>query len=287
MISVVKAAMLSATLNQTDDWQPGDPLPPLWHWIYFNPIEPLCEAGQDGHPEKGHFLPPVDLPRRMWAGGQLIFHQPLVMGEAVRRVSTIRDIRFKTGRSGPLAFVEVAHEMRGDKGGFITEIQDLVYREAPSPHPASTASSPDDNQEGSQAQHAQVPVHPSVPTTHADQQASEQQLARSITPDAVLLFRYSALTFNSHRIHYDRPYCLHEEHYPGLVVHGPLTATLLANLCQNTHSGRQMKTFAFRGLSPLFDGRPIELHAQWNDNKASLWAESDVGHKAMQASATF
>lgn len=279
VISIPKVAMLSASLDRDDHWQAGRSLPPLWHWIYFNPIEPLSEAGHDGHPKKGRFLPPVDLPRRMWAGGQLVFHRPLLIAEAVQRVSTIVDITAKSGRSGRLVFVKVEHQITGDQGGHITEYQDLVYREAPDGATATTTrpSSASDGQQTADRQAA-----PS-----AGQRQPLQRRSTALTPDAVLLFRYSALTFNSHRIHYDRHYCLNEEHYPGLVVHGPLTATLLANLCQDTHPGKPMKTFDYRGLSPLFDGRTIGLHVQWDDNQAHLWAESDSAQTAMRANATF
>jgi 3-methylfumaryl-CoA hydratase len=249
-------AALSATLDR-DDPPPaeGDPLPPLWHWLYFLPRARQSEIGPDGHPKRGGFLPPVDLPRRMWAGGRLSFHAPLRLGEPVRRVSTIADVSAKSGRSGTLVFVLVRHEITGPAGLAITEEHDIVYRDAPSPGEAPPAPKP----------------APADSTWH-----------RAITPDDVLLFRYSALTFNGHRIHYDRRYVTTEEGYPGLIVHGPLLATLLVDLFRRNDT-RPVKSFSFRALSPVFDTTPFTVHGTPTPDGAKLWVRRDDGALCMEA----
>ncbi|MET0208932.1 MAG: MaoC family dehydratase N-terminal domain-containing protein, partial [Burkholderiaceae bacterium] len=194
-------AGLSATLDRDDPAPlPGYDVPPLWHWLYFLPVTPQRELGEDGHARLGGFLPPVPLPRRMWAGGRLRFHHPLQVGDVVTRRSHIAGIDVKEGRSGALVFVVVRHEIANARGLAITEEHDIVYREAPRPD-------------------APVPPPTAAP--------GDAEFSREITADAVMLFRYSALTFNGHRIHYDRSYVTEVEGYPGLIVHGPLIATLL------------------------------------------------------------
>ncbi len=203
-VTLTPIAALAATLDR-DDPSPrvGDPLPPMWSWLYFHPIHRLSETGPDGHSTRGSFLPPVPLPRRMYAGGRLQFHHPLRAGEVVRRVSRIEDVSYKEGRSGPLVFVKVRHETSNLLGVAIVDDQELVYRASPSPGDP-------------------VPAPQAAPT--------DANWSREITPDSVLLFRYSALTFNSHRIHFDWRYATEVEGYPGLVVHGPLIATLLVDV---------------------------------------------------------
>ena len=195
---------LSATLDhpQTPS-APGDPLPLLWHWLYFLPLHPQAEIGPDGHARRGGFLPPVALPRRMWAGGRLRFERSLRVGDTVQRVSTIQNVQTKHGRSGTLVFVTVKHEVIDAHGVALHEEHDIVYR---------------DNPVGSKVAGVAQPAPAAAPT--------DETFSRVITPDPVLLFRYSALTFNGHRIHYDRPYATEVEGYPGLIVHGPLIATL-------------------------------------------------------------
>jgi 3-methylfumaryl-CoA hydratase len=237
----------------------GDLLPPLWHWLYFLPVTRSSLMGPDGHPKKGGFLPPVPLPRRMWAGGRLLFHRDIHLGETISRTSQIIDVSVKHGRSGPLVFVLVRHEIAGPLGLAITEEHDIVYRDAP------------DADETPQ------------PGRNAPQ---ESVWSRNINPDPVLLFRYSALTFNSHRIHYDRDYATQTESYPGLIVHGPLIATLLADLVrQNTH--RRMSGFRFRALRPLFDTAPFSVHAGDANalDRTPVWARDPDGFTAMQAEA--
>jgi 3-methylfumaryl-CoA hydratase len=261
VITPTPIAALAATLDR-DDQCPcvGDPLPPLWHWLFFLPVHRQSEIGPDGHAKRGGFLPPVELPRRMWAGGRFEFKTPLRVGESVRRTSTIADISIKDGRSGPLVFVLVRHEVTGASGGALTEEHDIVYRGLPQADaaPAKRAA-------------------PAVSTWRRD-----------IVPDDVLLFRYSALTFNGHRIHYDRRHVTTVEGYPGLIVHGPLVATLLADLVRR-HDARRMTAFSFRAVSPLFDTAPFSICGSLNADQKSvdLWAQDDTGALAMEAKAQF
>jgi 3-methylfumaryl-CoA hydratase len=252
---------MSATLDR-DDPPPvaGDALPPLWHWLYFLPADRQSAIGADGHPKRGGFLPPVPLPRRMWAGGRLEFLQPLHVGQAVKRTSRIADISTKQGRSGALVFVRVRHEIANEQGLALTEEHDIVYRDPPQPGAA-----------------AEPP--PSAP--------ADEQFSRSITPDPVLLFRYSALTFNGHRIHYDRSYVTEVEGYPGLIVHGPLIATLLVDLLRRERPDARLAKFSFKAVSPLFDTAPFSVCGRFDDTKnATLWARGPQGQLAMQATAT-
>jgi 3-methylfumaryl-CoA hydratase len=256
-ITATPIAALSATLDRQDPPpQPGDSLPPLWHWLYFLPLHRQSELGPDGHAERGGFLPPVPLPRRMWAGGRFEFHRPLRVGETIKRNSRIQDVKFKEGRSGPLAFVVVRHEL----GSAITEEQDLVYR-------------------GHSVQ-AQAQTQPQAQP--APQDAAWE---RTLHPDDVLLFRYSALTFNGHRIHYDRRYATEVEHYPGLVVHGPLIATLLLDLLRRSLPDANVARFSFRAVSPLFDTAPFSVCGRPEGKTIRLWAKNSERGLAMEASA--
>ena len=251
---------LSATLDR-DDPAPvaGDALPALWHWLYFLPQHRHSALGPDGHARRGGFLPPVPLPRRMWAGGRLHWQaaNPLRVGDALRRVSSIESVTHKRGRSGDLLFVLVRHAISNDAGLCLTEEHDIVYRAAAQPSEATT-----------------VPLA-------ADQSAPWQ---REVLADAVLLFRYSALTFNSHRIHYDRSYVTQEEGYPGLVVHGPLIATLLLDLVRRHLPDTAIAQFSFKALRPTFDQHPLRLHAQPAPDGRSVrvWASDHEGWLTMQ-----
>ncbi len=251
---------LSATLDR-DDPPPrvGDALPALWHWLYFLPQHRQSEIGPDGHARRGGFLPPVPLPRRMWAGGRLRWQaaNPLRVGDALRRVSSIESVTHKRGRSGDLLFVLVRHAISNDIGLCLTEEHDIVYRAA--------------------AQAGEVVSAPIV----AEQGAPWQ---REVLADAVLLFRYSALTFNSHRIHYDRSYVVQEEGYPGLVVHGPLIATLLLDLVRRHVPDATVDEFSFKALRPTFDQRPLRLCAQPAPDGRSVrvWASDHEGWLTMQ-----
>ena len=249
------------------DWPPtpvgtGTPLPPLWHWLYFLPMHRQSEIGADGHAKRGGFLPPVPLPRRMWAGGQLEFKAPIRVGDRVARTSTIADVSVKDGRSGPLVFVKVRHELRcnDDAEPALVELHDIVYREAQ--RPGDTAPPP---------------------------QAAPDMAAwrRSIVPDDVLLFRYSALTFNGHRIHYDRRYVTGVEGYPGLVVHGPLIATLLLDLLRREQPDAEVAGFRFKAVRPTFDLHPFQVQGTpaGDGRSVHLWATDHEGWLTMEATA--
>jgi hydroxyacyl-ACP dehydratase HTD2-like protein with hotdog domain len=235
-------------------------LPPLWHWMLFQDWVMPDRIGPDGHPKRGGFLPPVhDLPRRMWAGGRVTFlPAPLREGDAVRRTSTILSVTEKAGGSGRLVFVTVKHAVEGPAGVAIEEEQDIVYRGA----------------EG-----AAVKPAPAAP-------AWPDAVTRTVVPDPVMLFRYSALTGNGHRIHYDHPYVTEVEGYPGLVVHGPLQATLMAALALEAAPGRALRRFAFRGKRPCFDGRPLAVLVRREGDGVMLETRDETGATCMQAEAT-
>ncbi|MBY4721567.1 MULTISPECIES: MaoC family dehydratase N-terminal domain-containing protein [Burkholderia] len=253
--------LLQAALDYAYPSELPATLPPLWHWLYFLPGERQSNIGVDGHPQRGGFLPPVTLPRRMWAGGRLRFMRPLAVDAPVQRRSTILSVQSKSGRSGRLVFVTVLHEIGDAQGMAIREEQDIVYRDAP---PPATAGIP-------------APQPAPAPT--------DEQYSRIVLPDPVLLMRFSALTFNGHRIHYDRPYAMQEEGYPGLVVHGPLIAMLLLEELRRTHPGKTVRTFDFKAVSPLFDTAPFTVNGKLEEPAARLWARGPQGQLAMQASA--
>lgn len=259
LVTAAPCRLLRATLDLPGG-EPTRELPALWHWLFFLPSPRQSELGPDGHARRGGFLPPVPLPRRMWAGSQLEFLRPLQVGDAVRRESTIEDITVKSGRTGILCFVRVRHEIRNAQGLAIREFHDIVYRDLPSPGGPAT-------------QHEQAPP---------------AEIAERVTPDDVLLFRYSALTFNGHRIHYDRRYVTHTEGYPGLVVHGPLLATLMAGLGERRFAPRPAASFSFRALKPVFDLHPFEVCGRRDGADAiELWVRDHEGHRAMTARMTF
>lgn len=255
LITAAPMAALAATLDR-DDPEPraGDAVPPLWHWLYFLPRDRQSNLSEDGHAHRGGFLPPVPLPRRMWAGDRIEFRRPLRVGETVTRTSRILDVRLKEGRTGPLVFVVVRHEI----GDALAEEHDIVYREPSKPGDVT-------------------PAPPAAP--------GRSRWERIITPDDVLLFRYSALTFNGHRIHYDRRYVTEVEGYPGLVVHGPLIATLLVDLLRRNAPDAAIASFTFRAVSPLFDTAPFTVCGQPDDNGKTvhLWAKNPQGGLAMDA----
>ncbi len=255
-------------MNATFDHPPdaigaGTPLHPLWHWLYFLPSYRSSEAGPDGHPKRGGFLPPVPLPRRMWAGSQMAFKSPLRVGDQVERRSTIADVTSKSGRSGQLVFVKVRHELRcnGAAEAALIEHHDIVYRDAAQPGDAA-------------------------PPPQAA--ATDAAWLREWLPDELMLFRYSALTFNGHRIHYDRRYVTEVEGYPGLVVHGPLIATLLLDLLRREAPQAELTQFQFKALRPTFDGRPMRVHGQpsADGRTVHLWACDHQGWLTMDATAT-
>ena len=257
IISASPLARLRATLDEPDGAiDAGTVLPPLAHWLYCLPATPRSELGADGHARRGSFLPPVKLPRRMWAGGRFEFLRPLRVGNAMRRTSTITAVTPKRGRSGELVFVSVEHRIDGPDGVALVETQELVYREADTVT-ATPPPAPDDAA-------WQEPHH----------------------ADDVQLFRYSALTFNGHRIHYDRRYATETEGYPGLIVHGPLIATLLARLASRHSDGKPLREFSFRAHSPLFDIAPFSVCGRPEGaTGAQLWARDATGRLAMSAAA--
>jgi 3-methylfumaryl-CoA hydratase len=253
---------LAATLDHPAAEVPaGTPLPPLWHWLYFLPLHRASDIGPDGHAKRGGFLPPVPLPRRMWAGSQFEFRAPVRVGDAVARTSTIADVTEKEGRTGKLVFVKVRHELRcnGAAEPALVEFHDIVYR--------------DEKKAGD-------PEPPPAPA------ATGAPWQREWLPDDVLLFRYSALTFNGHRIHYDRRYVTEVEGYPGLIVHGPLIATLLMDLLRREAPGAEVASFRFKAVRPTFDGHPMRVNGRREGHEVKLWAQDHEGWLTMDASAT-
>jgi 3-methylfumaryl-CoA hydratase len=252
---------LRATLFQeVGEPKAGDAAPHTVHWCLAQPVFPMSMLGPDGHPTRGGFLPPVPLPRRMWAGGELEFLDSLRVGDEAKRTSRISDVTVKTGSTGTLCFVAVEHVITTSRGVAIRERQDIVYRDvsgAPAAAPAKTPPPPP------AAKHRE---------THVS--------------DAVLLFRYSALTFNGHRIHYDRDYVTKVEGYPGLIFHGPMQAAFMVELAAKLH-GTPPKKFAYRGVQPLFEGSEFSINA--NDNGASmeLWIANAEGQPTMKGTAAW
>jgi 3-methylfumaryl-CoA hydratase len=240
---------------------PGTPLPPLWHWLYFLPMHRQSDIGPDGHARRGGFMPPVALPRRMWAGSQFDFRAPVRVGDSVTRTSTIADVTAKAGRTGPLVFVKVRHEVRcnGAAEAALVEFHDIVYREA---------RRPGDVDAPPQAAPADAVWH------------------RDIVPDDVLLFRYSALTFNGHRILYDRRYVTEVEGYPGLIVHGPLIATLLLDLLRRNAPEAEVASFRFKAVRPTFDLHRFKVCGSRDGDTVKLWARDHEGWLTMDAVAT-
>ncbi len=259
-LAITQALAAAATLDMTPDGLvAGSPLPAPWHWFYFLPRGAQSELSIDGHPRRGGFMPPIPYPRRMFAGSRLTVHAPLRLEVPAERRGEIRNVELKSGKSGALAFVTVRYHFVQEGVLCIEEEQDIVYREPGAPVPAP------------------VPVEwPPV---------SAGSWSRVITPDTRLLFRFSALTFNAHRIHYDRPYSMNDEGYPGLVVHGPLTAVLLAQMAE-AESGRRMTAFSFRGLAPLFDTGAFRLVGTPSGDTVALEAQGPDGRVALSATVT-
>ena len=235
----------------------GAAVPRLLHFCLGQPAVPTAGLGPDGHPARGGFLPPVPLPRRMWAGGALTFHGDLKVGDAVKRISRIADVSLKEGRTGQLCFVTVAHQVEANGVLLVDERQDIVYRAADS-GAAGKALPP----------------------------AERGGFVKPMAAGTPLLFRYSALTFNAHRIHYDRPYATEVEGYPALVVQGPMQAALLCNYATELRGAPPVR-FSFRGLSPLFDTDVFALHAKADGDGLALWTARDGGPVAMAAEASW
>lgn len=252
------ARALAGLLDHAQAPEEGDALPLPWHWLYFLDAPSREGTGVDGHPRRGGFLPPVPLPRRMWAAGELTLHEPLRLGRMARRTSTVRSVDLKQGKAGALVFVTVAHELEQDGQPRLSELQHIVYREAP------TAPAP-------------LPPGEAAPT--------DADWRRDLVPDPVMLFRFSALTYNGHRIHYDRDYATREEFYPALVVHGPLLATLLLDLAARERPGALPAHFGFRAQRPAFDTDPLRLNGRPNAGAdgAALWTSDPQGFVGMSA----
>ncbi len=249
---------MQATLGRDVTLGPGDALPPAWHWLHFHDVVGAGELGPDGHPRLGVVMPPVPLPRRMWAGGTLAFHAPLLLGERAERTSTFTAIEDKHGRTGSLIFVTVDHEIRQDDQLCVAERQDIVYREMPTDVSTLAAPTPEP-----------APTDASITTEWSF--------------DSTALFRYSALTFNGHRIHYDADYCRQVEGYPDPVVHGPLIATVLLDLA--VRHDRPLHRFTYRARSPLFVGASFTVNGRADGEGTDLWAAGPHGGLAMQARA--
>ncbi len=257
------ADVLSATLDRDDPrHEPGTPLPPGWHWLCFPEAVKLADTGHDGHPRTGGFMPPVPLPRRMWAGNRMEFLKPIRVGDALQRKSIIADVRFKSGAGGELCFVTVRHEIFANSDLLTVEEHDVVYRQA---------------------------EKPGAPAAKPRPAPAKAEWSRTIHPSSVLLFRFSALTMNSHRIHYDRSFAVDEEGYPGLVFHGPLTMILLMDLFRRVHPGARLEKFSVRATAPIYDDRPFEIQGLPGEaeGEAQFWALTPDGRLAMLGEAGF
>ncbi len=263
LVTAYNANALTATFDRDDPlFRDGDAIPPGWHQFYIREVVKLSDTAPDGHPKRGDFVPPVPLPRRMWAGTKSTFLKPIHIGERIRKVTTIQAVTPKVGKTGQLVFLTLRHDIEGENGIATSEIQESVYREAAKPGVAP-------------------PVPPPAPMPAV--------WKRTIHPTPVLLFRFSALTMNSHRIHYDRTYVTEVEKYPGLLVHGPLTLTLLMDLFRREMPQATLKTFFVRAISPLYDIHDFTVEGAPGEDghSATLWACNHEGRLAMQAEATF
>ena len=261
LIAARHARLMAATVDFANPGQINDgaPLPPLWHWIYFLEGLPPGQLGRDGHPARGGFLPPVPLDNRMWAGGRLAFLAPVPIGARVRKTSRVLAVDHKTGRAGDLVFVTVLHELTAMSGELLVrEEHDIVYKNASPPAPGTGDAEP-------------LPA---------------DARCRSFAPTSTTLFHYSALTFNGHRIHYDQDYCRDVEGYDNLVIHGPLTATMLASFAEEA-GDRRLREFSYRGLRPALLGETLTLVAEVTGKTAVLSARLASGATCMRAEARF
>lgn len=249
---------LAATLDFQTPPKDGDEILPLGHWMHFPPAAPHSRMGLDGHPQRGDFLPPLRQPRRMWAGSAIEFLAPITIGSTVRKSSRIADIAEKTGNTGPLVFVKVENEYEVGGQTVLTETQSLVYRDDPAPGETPPPAKPAPTNAAWSAQH---------------------------NPDSVLLFRYSAVTFNAHRIHYDESYAKGVEGYPGIIVHGQLTATLMLQAFLKHNPGSRPRAFSFRAVKPLFSGAPLFVEGAATEVAGTykLWARNEAGDLSMTA----
>lgn len=249
------ANSLAAVLDEECDLREGDAAPVGIHWCLAPDVVPMSQLGEDGHPARGGFLPPVPLPRRMWAGGELRFTGTFRVGDIVARRSRIADVSVKQGRVGTLCFVTVEHDYSIDGQSVLRERHDIVYREL------------------------------GAPAAPAPEEIPQPDLRLKINADPVLLARYSAVTSNGHRIHYDRDYCMTEELYPGLLVHGPLQSTLLLRMARQMNGGAFPARFAFRATAPLFDRQTFSVNGLNTEGHSTLWTADAEGHVTMRAEA--
>jgi 3-methylfumaryl-CoA hydratase len=258
VMDAARARALQATLG--DPARPladGDALPPLWQWIYFWHAVPAAELDADGHPARGGFMPPVDLPQRVWAGCRMTLHRPLRLGRAASRRATVTDVQAKHARSGPVVIVTLRQVYGDGDGDCIAEDVDIAYR------PTARDDEP-------------PPGAPAPGDAHWQWR---------LTPDAALLFRYSALTFNAHRIHYDRDYAVGVARYPGLLVHGPLLATLMAELVRRERPAMGLRTFSCRARRPCMVDAPLTVAGRLQGAGAALWVGDQAGALAMSGEA--
>ena len=258
---------LYALLDKPTVPKEGDIVPPMAHWCFFQPRVPASQIGPDGHPKRGGFMPPVPLPRRMFGGARTTYLKPLHIGEMMRRTSKIADVQIKSGRTGTLVICTVDNDFEGESGLAMTEQWDIVYRDNP---PADAKDTRGNSGRTNPA-----------PTDH--------EWVREIRPDPVMLFRYSAITFNGHRIHYDRTYVTEVEGYPGLIVHGPLTATFLQELARDENPGRTLAGYSFQARAPLFDTAPFKVAGKpgGDGRTVELWSITPEGTLGTLATATF
>ncbi|WP_180115482.1 MULTISPECIES: hypothetical protein [unclassified Acinetobacter] len=254
-------SMMQALLNQTEN--KISELPHLYQWFYFLPIVNSENLAEDGHPQKGGFLPPIPFPKRMWAGSRIEFIEPVLLNTNVRKESEIIKIQFKSGKSGDMYFVTVKHSIFSNDILAIVEEQDIVYRAASNQPQTLKAAAP-------------IAVT-EKPYTYK----------KSFSVNTTTLFRYSALTFNSHKIHYDRPYAMETEGYPGLVVHGPLLATLLLHTFKQEHSDKKISRFEFKAVNPVYDFNTFSICGDVQLNQAELWIEKSDGQIAMKGAVQY
>ena len=262
-ITLAPLQALAATLDRDDPPPgPGDEVAPGWQWLYFLPLHPLRAISTDGHPTRGGFLPPVPLPRRMWAGSRFSFDgEPVRVGDPIGRKSEIRSVEPKSGSTGSMVFVTVKHTISGPRGVSFVEEHDIVYREAAGPGEQPKAPKP---------------------------APADATWTKTIMADPVLLFRFSALTFNGHRIHYDQPYVTGTEGYPGLIVHGPLLGLLQIELARRANADKIPRSFEFRALSPVFAGAAFHIHGRReSDGAITTWAANATGGLAQQGKVVF
>ncbi|MEV5409145.1 MaoC family dehydratase N-terminal domain-containing protein [Thermopolyspora sp. NPDC052614] len=273
IISAGPVAALSAVLDLPKPAAgDGEALPPLWHWLYFLDWVPHRELGPDGHPLRGHFLPPIPNRARMIAGGRIDVRRPLLVGAQARRRSTLADVAVKQGRSGEMAFVTVRHEISQDSGLCLIEEHDVVYRSIPAGTPAAPSSS----------------SAPSAPAATAEPPPGEGAWRLSLRPDSPLLFRFSALTANAHRIHYDEPYVRDVEGFPGLIVHGPLLAMLMLEPVRREVSGERVRSLSYRLRRPVFLGDVVHVvGGPVAGDRAELRVDTDRGSGHATAEVTF